>query len=156
MDYLKITDINDLITPYEPITPLSIMTIQQQIINFIVKMRDIDNLSYNSLFTLKDAIISFYSINDIELNRHKISRYLGEPHLRRHGDRSYSLEEIAQLLELADERMKVVILLLLSFGMRIGAIAELKFKHLKTINYNVLPYFLLFLRLEWYDHNTAF
>ena len=40
-------------------------------------------------------------------------------------DRAYTHEEIGKMLEIADERMRAVILLLASTGMRIGAIPSL-------------------------------
>ena len=46
-------------------------------------------------------------------------------------DRGYTHEEISKLLEIADERSRVVILLLASTGMRIGAIPSLQIKHLQ-------------------------
>ena len=48
-------------------------------------------------------------------------------------DRAYTTEEIQQLLVKADERTSVVILLLASTGIRIGAVPDLKLKHLTKI-----------------------
>ena len=48
------------------------------------------------------------------------------------------MQLIFKLLTKADERMRVVILLLASTGMRIGAIPNLKLKHLSKVeNYNL-------------------
>lgn len=47
-------------------------------------------------------------------------------------DRAYTHEEIGKMLEIADERMRAVILLLASTGMRIGAIPTLKLKNLEN------------------------
>ena len=49
-------------------------------------------------------------------------------------DRAYTTEEIQQLLAKADERSKVLVLLLASTGMRIGAIPDLKLKHLTKVD----------------------
>jgi integrase len=49
-------------------------------------------------------------------------------------DRGYTREEILKLLEFADERMRTVILLLASTGMRIGAIPSLTLSNLETID----------------------
>lgn len=70
------------------------------------------------------AIKHFYRMNDIDLRWFKISKYLGEE-TRVVKDRAYTTEEIRQILTKADERMRVVVLLLASTGMRIGAIPEL-------------------------------
>ena len=45
--------------------------------------------------------------------------------------RSYTTEEISRLLEISDEREKVIILLLASTGIRVGAVYPLLFKGLK-------------------------
>jgi integrase len=77
-------------------------------------------------------------MNDVVLNWKKISNYLGE-NIKLFKDRAYTTEEIQQLLTKADERMRVVILLLASTGMRIGAIPGLKLKHLTKIEHFGLP-----------------
>ena len=66
-----------------------------------------------------------------------MSNYLGE-NTKVSKDRAYTTEEIQQLLEKADERSRVLVLLLASTGMRIGAIPDLKLKHLTRIEeYNI-------------------
>lgn len=49
-------------------------------------------------------------------------------------DRSYTYEEIGKMLEVADERMRAVILILASTGIRVGALPFIKLRNLKTIN----------------------
>ena len=44
-------------------------------------------------------------------------------------DRAYTDKEIKTLLDSADLRMKVILLLMASSGIRIGAIPDLKLKH---------------------------
>ena len=53
-------------------------------------------------------------------------------------DRAYTHQEISKMLENADSRLRVVILLLASSGMRIGAICQLKLKHVQ--NYQITAY----------------
>ena len=48
-------------------------------------------------------------------------------------DRPYTYEEIHRLLDIADERMRTIILLLASTGMRIGAIPSLRLRNLEKI-----------------------
>jgi integrase len=48
-------------------------------------------------------------------------------------DRGYTHEEIHRLLDIADERMRAVILLLASAGMRVGAIPDLRLRNLNRI-----------------------
>jgi len=68
-------------------------------------------------------------MNDVVLNKKKIGKYLGE-HIMSHRDRAYTTEEISRALNVCDERVKVIILLLASSGLRIGALAGLQVKHL--------------------------
>jgi integrase len=104
--------------------------IQATIIDWITSLRyPPRSLSHASLNIHKSAILTFYFMNEITLNSKKIGRYLGERQ-RQHKDRAYTREEIHQLLEISDERMKVVILLFASCGLRPGALPDLKMQHL--------------------------
>lgn len=74
--------------------------------------------------------ISFFSINDVVINRKKLSKFLGEQE-NKYEYRSYTIEEISSLHSLCDERGKAIVLLMASTGMRVGAFPWLKLKHLK-------------------------
>jgi integrase len=78
------------------------------------------------------AVKKFYEMNDVILNWKKITQYLGEK-TKVVKDRAYTTEEIQQLLAKADERMRVVILLLASTGVRVGAIPDLRQRHITKI-----------------------
>ncbi|MDW0278250.1 MAG: hypothetical protein QN721_09165, partial [Nitrososphaeraceae archaeon] len=67
------------------------------------------------------------------LNVKKIKRYI-PPKKRVNRDRAYTHEEIHSLLDICDERMRAVILLLASSGMRIGAVPLLKIRNLEKVN----------------------
>ena len=101
--------------------------IEQQIIDFIIKMKE-RGRGYGTLHNYVASILSFYKINDVVLNATKIMKFM--PEQKRVNDRAYTHQEISKMLEIADERMRVVILLLASTGMRIGAIPELRIGHL--------------------------
>jgi integrase len=82
--------------------------------------------------------MTFYEINDITLRKKKIARFLGQESTRKHKDRAYTIEEIRKILEHADIRSKALVLLLVSSGIRIGAVTNLQIKHLKKIEeYNL-------------------
>lgn len=83
---------------------------------------------YGTLHNYVASILSFYKINDVVLNATKIMKFM--PEQKRVNDRAYTHQEISKMLEIADERMRVVIPLLASTGMRIGAIPELRIGHL--------------------------
>src|SRR6266540_5277625 len=104
--------------------------IEARIIEYIVLLRGPSHLlKYSTLNMYLAAILSFYAMNDVILNKKKIGKYLGE-HLRLHKDRAYTTQEISRALNVCDERMKVIILLLASSGLRIGALPSLQVKHL--------------------------
>jgi integrase len=126
MQFLNLKDIEQLINNYKDQTKL----IESQIIDFIVTLKNPPfNLSFATRSTYMAAICTFYVMNDIILNRKKIGKYLGEQ-VRAKKDRAYTIEEIRRLLEVCDERQKVIVLLLASTGMRLGALCALEVQHL--------------------------
>jgi integrase len=83
------------------------------------------------------ALKHFYEMNDIVLNWKKINRFVGEK-MRTVKDRPYTREEIRKMLDKCDERKRVMILLLASTGIRIGALPLLKFRHLtKEVKHDI-------------------
>jgi integrase len=75
----------------------------------------------------------FYIQNDVtEINWAKVSSKIHSS-VRPHKDRAYTNEEIAKLLDNADKRSRVIVLLLASSGMRVGALPQLKIMDLKPV-----------------------
>jgi integrase len=108
-------------------------TLEGRIIEFLVYMRQEQKLSYGIISTRFTAIKKFYEMNDRLLNFRKISSYLPEK-IRVNKDRAYTVQEVQNMLTKCDERMRVVILLLVSTGVRIGSVVDLKLKHLTKID----------------------
>lgn len=76
------------------------------------------------------ALQHFYEMNDVDnISWKKLKRFKGEE-TPTYEDRGYSHEEIQTVLSVADVRLKPIISLLASGGMRIGALPFLKLKHL--------------------------
>jgi integrase len=71
------------------------------------------------------AIMTFYDLNEVILNKKRIYRYLGEEE-KPIENRGYATQEIAKMLEVCDERVKALILFLASTGVRIRAIVDIK------------------------------
>ena len=92
----------------------------------------VGNLSYSTKHLYLSILKHFYEMNDVVLNWKKISKYLGEDE-RIVSDRAYSREEIQKLLSNADLRGRVILLLLCSTGMRIGAVSSLSLHNLRRI-----------------------
>ena len=65
----------------------------------------------------------FFEINDINLNTRNIKRFFPQDESDRYSaDRPYSMDEIIQILDKCDIRSRVIILLMASTGMRLGAL----------------------------------
>ena len=86
--------------------------------------------SYSTLMVHLAALHHFFYINDIMLNRKKLSNFLGEQE-NKYEYQFYTHEEISSLASLCDERGKAIVLLMASTGMRVGALPSLKLRHLK-------------------------
>ena len=71
-----------------------------------------------------NTLKKFYEMNDVILNWKKITCYMGEEQ-KLNEDRCYTDEQIQRLLNVCDFRMKMVVLLMASGGMRIGALPTL-------------------------------
>lgn len=79
------------------------------------------------------AIKHFYEMNDIDLGSlawKKLKKFMGEE-TEKHEDRAYTREEIQTLLNFSDIKLKAIVLLLSSTGMRIGALGTMLKSHLE-------------------------
>jgi integrase len=117
MESKGIKDYEELIKP-EP------SDIQDSIISFIVG----EKKKVKSAITLNgyiNALKHFFDMNDIEgIKWKKIRRFKGE-YVRAANDVPYTTEQIKHLLTFCDVRKKVILLLMASSGVRIGAIHTL-------------------------------
>jgi integrase len=106
--------------------------IERNIIDYILHLRNL-KLSSSTVKTRLAAIYLFYAMNDVILNKTKINKYKGE-FIKVAKDRAYTHEEIHRLLQIADLRMKICILLMASAGLRIGAIHSIQMKHVQRFS----------------------
>ena len=105
--------------------------IENSIIAYILKLKK-EGYAYSSINTMIAGINYFFFINDIVLNKKKISRYMGE-HVKTVKDRAYTNEEIKKIFECCNLKNKIIVSLMTSTGCRIGAIAKLKLSDIKYI-----------------------
>ncbi|MEO9321330.1 MAG: site-specific integrase [Nitrososphaera sp.] len=117
-------------------------TIQIRVQAYISELRYKRNLRAQTIIVNLSAIIHFYQYNDvIGVNWKKLKAFCGE-RKRAVKDRAYTIDEIRKLLDHADDRKRIMILLMASAGLRIGSIADLKIRNLERISglYKIMLY----------------
>ncbi|MGD9533485.1 MAG: tyrosine-type recombinase/integrase [Candidatus Nitrosocosmicus sp.] len=125
--------------------------IQDQIIEYLIQLKNPPHsLRYATRSQYVAAIITFYDLNEVMLNKKKIYRYLGEEE-RPIENRGYNNEEIGKMLEVSDEKVRAILLLLASTGMRIRALVDLKLQDLQEI-----PKFELYRVTVYSDSNERY
>src|SRR5918994_153136 len=110
--------------------------IQQSLIDYIIYLREELKIASTTINARIAGVKKFYVCNDIELKWSKIKSYVGRNRSKRNNgkrDRPYTSMEIIKMLEKADERERVAILLMASTGMRVGALPSLKIRNLERI-----------------------
>jgi integrase/recombinase XerD len=95
-------------------------------------MRDND-LSYSSINGRLAVIISFLDLNDVIVNHKKINRFVGE-HVKTIRDEAYTHADLDKMFEYASFRIKLIISIYSSTGIRKDAILSLRLKHLEKID----------------------
>ncbi|MGD9534837.1 MAG: hypothetical protein AB7V56_13850 [Candidatus Nitrosocosmicus sp.] len=108
-------------------------TIEYELIDCLYDMKEKQKLSYSTLNIFVSAMFHFFEINDVVLNRRKIKKFRGD-NIAKYEYRSYTHEEINEVLQLLDLRGKTTVLLMASTGMRVGALPDIKLKHLRRWN----------------------
>ncbi len=127
MQYKKV-DSCDLLLQEDP------RLAQQRLIDYIIYMREELKISAATINTRIAPIKKFYDTNDIELKWKRIKSYVGRSKSKNNRkDRPYTHYEIAKMLEKADQRGRVAILLMASAGIRVGALPSLKIRDLQRV-----------------------
>ena len=112
--------------------------VQNLIVKYVVSLKN-DKISHNTINVLLAPIYHFCQMNDVILNKKKIAKYKPE-RMRVVNDRSYTDKEIAKILNVADIRLKLVILLMASAGLRAGAIPSLRLRNIDKNNNKITVY----------------
>jgi integrase len=131
--------------------------IERKVIQFVIQLKE-EGKNFRSIRNYLTPIVSFYKINDIVLNSKKINKFM-PAETRAKKNRGYSHEEVQKLLDIADERLRAVILLLVSSGCRIGAIPTLHVRDIEksgdvykiTVYENDAEEYFSFITKEAYD-----
>jgi integrase len=106
--------------------------IESKVKGFLLYQRQKD-LSYNHIKCNLVAIMHFYTMNDIFLNRKKIAKYAYSDKKRPNKNIGYTSEQILTVLDFCDERLKAIIMIYASTGIRLAALPTLKLKDLTVV-----------------------
>lgn len=106
--------------------------LQEKIIEYIIELKK-SGASYSRINVIISALQSYCDVYDVEVSFDKVRRYMPE-HVRKVKDRAYTKQEIRTLLDAANTRVRALILLFVSTGMREGAIPGLRLKHLAKMH----------------------
>jgi integrase len=129
MKFVNCQTINGLIHDFKN---LDSKDIERRLIEFIIHLKEDEGMNFRSIYNYIGPVISFYKINDFMINSKKLNRFM-PPKTRIKKNRGYEHEEIQKMLDIADERMRAVILLLVSSGSRIGSITSLHVRDLEKV-----------------------
>jgi len=115
-DFVKVEDYEELL--------LSKGT-TDTIADFIQHLKDKGN-SRRTIRSYLTGVKHFYIMNDnTSINWGKMRKFLGKVQTK-NNDELYSKEQLQKLMEVATERERIAFLLMLSGGLRIGAVPDLK------------------------------
>lgn len=98
--------------------------IENALISYIVDLKK-QGYAWATINNKVAAVLTFFEINDIILNKRKIHRYMPE-HIKTVKDRAYTREEIQKIIANSPLKFKVVVTLMASTGCRVGAIPPLR------------------------------
>jgi len=102
------------------------------IADFIQSLKD-DGKAHKTIRIYLTAVKHFYVMNDVvNINWDKIRKFIGKVQTKGQ-DELYTREQIQTLLDSSRERERIAFLLMVSAGLRIGAIPSLKVGDLKAI-----------------------
>lgn len=105
--------------------------IEDQVISYIKSQKEV-GLSSGIIRVRLAAIKLFYDMNKVVLSWRIINKTIGEQ-TKKFKDRPYKSDEIRIILDKADIRLKVMVLILSSSGVRIGALPDMRIGNLHRI-----------------------
>jgi integrase len=108
--------------------------IESKIISHTEYFKEVKKLKYWSIQVYCAAILHFFEMNDVVLNTKKNKRFLPADEGHYNQDRPYSTDEIEKILDICDIRSRIIILLMTSTGMRIGALPSLRLSDIKKMD----------------------
>ncbi|MFN3654642.1 MAG: tyrosine-type recombinase/integrase [Candidatus Nitrosotenuis sp.] len=117
---------------YDSILTMSTNELQEILEEYLFNLKK--RLSPNSLGPHLAAIDKFLAVNDVEYKKRKLRMFLPEK-VKCSGTKAWTTQDIQKMLEFADSRRtKALIHFLSASGVRVGALEELKWKHIEEIS----------------------
>ncbi|MGI0033813.1 MAG: tyrosine-type recombinase/integrase [Nitrososphaeraceae archaeon] len=131
--FLKYCNLNE---PKELLT-IPLADLEGMITKFLVKLNQENKTNAMACLDLA-AIRHFCKMNKIKLDWEYIKEFKGKSQTRKRKasgkDGAYSHDQIKKILDLCDMRYRVIVLLMGSCGMRVGAINLIQLKHLQKLD----------------------
>jgi integrase len=127
------SDYNKLIEELVNNDPTKIKELEDNLIEYISYLYKEKELSYSTVHTRLAGIFHFYTINRVNVNKTYVSKFFPQKkHVKK--DTAYTRNQIGKILSTCNIRQKVLILLLASTGMRIGALHSLNLSHIQRVD----------------------
>jgi hypothetical protein len=131
------------ITDYQVLLDHTSRVLESMVIGYIERLRD-KGRAHQTIKLNCAAIFHFFEMNDIILNKRKIMRFIpldessspSQGDYYADGDKPYTVEQINRIINEGcggDTRCKVIVLLMVSTAVRIGALPELCYRDLTYI-----------------------
>ena len=125
--FMKYHNIKD----FDSIVKIEKAELQKMVETYVIYLKK--NISPNTIPSQINTIKTFLEANDIDLNWRKIKRLFPAP-VKRSGSSAYSTDDVRKMLDASPQlRNKAVIHFLASSGIRVGALPELKLKHIRDM-----------------------
>jgi len=122
--WAEVKDFDDLLKADEK-------SIQRLVEDYVMYLKD--KVSPNSFSSQLSPVMLFFIVNDVNLNITRLKKMYPEK-IKRGGYGAYSKQDIQTMLDsTASKRTKAIILFFSSTGCRIGALVDLRMKHIKNM-----------------------
>jgi integrase len=126
--FMKFCGIED----YDKMLLIEPKKLEGLIADYVTHLKVDRKLAPNTVNLYFASVAHFYQMNDVILNWKKLAKFKGKKRVVVE-DKPYSKEQLRQLLDFADLRMKCILLLWSSAGLRRGALPKLRIKDLQKI-----------------------
>ena len=124
VDYFELKD-------FDSILKISKEELQKMLATYVIHTKK--RVNPNSVSTFCKPITLFLEVNDVDLNWKKISR-LYPAKIKESENSAWQTEDIQKMLESTVQlKNKAIIHFLASTGVRVGSMADLKFRHLRDM-----------------------